>query len=95
MMAGKYTRTFRNLQYPEVSKTDIGGARTMVDNSYKLIIDAGDSQESVIELYDISKDPGENNNLASTQPDVVESMQRKLYIWQQSVLTSLSAADYQ
>lgn len=95
MMAGKYTRTFRNLQYPEVTKTDIGGARTMVDNNYKLLIDAGDSQESVIELYDITNDPSENNNLASVQPDVVESMQRQLYNWQQSVLKSLTAADYQ
>ncbi|MFT7036446.1 MAG: arylsulfatase A-like enzyme [Cyclobacteriaceae bacterium] len=87
---GKYTRTFVNWRYPKVSENDVGGPRTMIDNRYKLVMD----QESDIELFDLVEDRAENNNLIDSHPDIAEKMQKQLYDWQQSVLKSLSGADY-
>ena len=94
MMDGKYTRSFRNYRYPGISESHFGGARVMMDNQYKLIIDEQLSDPSNIELFDLNSDPSESKNLATVNPDIVESMQRQLYEWQQSVLNSLTGADY-
>ena len=94
MMGDKYTRTFRNFHYPEISEDHTGGPRTMIDNDYKLVLDAGGPNDSVIELFDLKKDPAESENLASSNPEIVEAMQKQLREWQQSVLTSLTGADY-
>jgi hypothetical protein len=40
------------------------------------------------------KDRAESNNLVDSHPEIVEKMQNQLYDWQQSVLKSLSGADY-
>ncbi len=93
MMAGKYTRTFRNFHYPAVSEQDISGARVMMDHRFKLILgESGDNEG--IELFDLVKDPAEIHNLKDAEPEVVEAMQKELNQWQQSVLNSLTGADY-
>lgn len=94
IMAGKYTRTFRNLKYEAISENDFGGDRTMMGERYKLILEGQSLNEKGFELYDILKDRAETINLADTHPDIVEDMNRQLQQWQQSVLTSLTGADY-
>ena len=95
MMDGKYTRTFRNFHYPVISKDHFGGARVMMDQQYKLIIDAQSSDQTGIELFDLTNDPTESHNLLTAHPDIVEAMQKQLHDWQQSVLESLTGKDYQ
>ena len=95
IMDGKYTRTFRNLQYPAISKDHFGGARVMMDKQFKLVIDAQSSDQSSIELFDLTNDPTESHNLVAVEPDIAKSMQKQLHDWQQSVLESLTGKDYQ
>ena len=95
MMGDKYTRTFRNLHYLEISGDDFDGPRTMIANQYKLVIESQSNDGSNIELFDLIKDPAEQINVAAVQPEIVEDMQRQLHDWQQSVLESLTGGDYQ
>jgi len=94
MMAGKYTRTFRNFHYPEVSDQDYGGARVMLDNRYKLVVNAQSGNASATELFDLTTDPAEEQNLVESHQAIAENMQGKLRRWQTSVLESLAGADY-
>ncbi|MCB0664288.1 MAG: sulfatase-like hydrolase/transferase [Saprospiraceae bacterium] len=92
VMDGKYTRSFRNYVYPEISENDFGGARSIIGPHYKVVIDQ--SQDEPIELFDLESDPGEKMNLSTEKPEVVDTMQKQLYDWQKSVLTSLTGRDY-
>jgi arylsulfatase A-like enzyme len=92
MMAGKHTRTFRNLQYSEISPQHFGGARTVLDNRFKLVADA--SPSSTTELFDLISDPAEEHNLIESHRAIAEKMEDQLRAWQQSVLESLTGADY-
>lgn len=94
MMAGKYTRSFRNFQYPEISRQDFDGARTMLDNHYKLVVGAQAKNPTAIELFDIINDPAEKQNLVESHKEIAKKMQRQLRDWQQSVLESLTGTDY-
>ena len=89
MMGNKYTRTFRNFHYPAISESHFGGWRVMLGNRYKLLVN-----KSAVELFDLTKDPAETENLAETHPEIVTEMQKQLHAWQKSVLTSLTGADY-
>jgi arylsulfatase A-like enzyme len=95
MMAGKYTRTFRNLHYPEISEQDFGGVRAVLDNRYKLVVGAQSGSQSTTELFDLTNDPAEEQNLIESHKDIAENMEEQLRNWQQSVLESLTGADYQ
>ena len=94
MMGDKYTRTFRNFHYSEISEDNFGGARTMIDKQYKLVIDAQSTNGSTMELFNLNNDPAESQNLAESNPEIVESMQKQFQDWQRSVLESLTGADY-
>jgi arylsulfatase A-like enzyme len=94
MMAGKYTRTFRNFHYPEISQGDFGGARVVLDNRYKLVVDAQSGKKSTMELFDLTNDPAEKQNLIDSHKAIAEKMKWQLRDWQQSVLESLTGADY-
>jgi arylsulfatase A-like enzyme len=94
IMDGKFTRSFRNFKYDEVSEDHLGGARVMMNGKYKLLIEAESSNSPIIELFDITVDPGEANNIIDEHPDIVSSMQQELADWQLSVLNSLTGADY-
>lgn len=94
IMAGKFTRTFRNYKYNEVSEDDYSGERAIMKNQYKLIVEGKTPNDKGFELYDIQNDPGEIKNLADEYPEMVEEMQTELRKWQESVLNSLTGADY-
>lgn len=46
------------------------------------------------ELYNLAKDPFEENDLAATQPDRVKKMELSLQGWLNSVVSSLNGEDY-
>lgn len=50
--------------------------------------------EKGFELYDIQNDPGEKDNLADEFPELVDEMYSEMRTWQESVLNSLTGADY-
>ena len=92
LMNGKATRTFRNFHHPSITEEDYGGARSIIDDRYKLIISGTKQNER--ELYNLLTDPAEKRNLASTLTDKTEQLSRQLRAWQESVLESLTEADY-
>ncbi len=92
LMAGKATRTFRNVRQRASGAQTYEGPRAIAGNRYKLILDgtrAGDR-----ELYDLTTDRGETKNLIETRPEVAEELEQQLRSWQQSVTTSLTGQDY-
>ena len=77
---------------------DFGGALAIVDNRFKLVIGgavrrAANGNE-LRELFDLRADPAERNDLAAKHPEEVTRLSRQLRIWQESVLSSLTGADY-
>ena len=93
-LAGKYTRDFVNFKYSRVSENDLSGARSILRDNYKLMMEGQTPNKDGVELYDIRNDPGERENLADEYPEIVKDMQNELRKWQESVLKSLSEADY-
>jgi len=94
MLGGRYTRNFTNFHHPKIREQDFGGARVLLESRYKLIVRSRKGKPDTSELYDVRKDPAEKQNMATSEPAVVRTMQRKLREWQQSVLESLTGADY-
>jgi arylsulfatase A-like enzyme len=93
ILNGQYTRTFRNYQHSEIQEADYGGSKAVLDNRYKLIINGKTNMVSK-ELFDIISDPAETNNLISINPNIAEKLEKQLFEWQESVLQSLTGADY-
>jgi arylsulfatase A-like enzyme len=94
LMRGKATRDFTNYHHPEIGDEDYRGPRAIIDGDLKLVIhDARDGRPRT-ELFNLRKDPSERDSLVETHPDVVEKLERQLRSWQESVLQSLSGADY-
>jgi arylsulfatase A-like enzyme len=94
MMDGKYTRSFRNLKYDHISDGDFAGPRSIMKNNFKLIVEGETPDDDGFELYDIQNDPTESTNLTDKYPEIVKDLQSKLRSWQESVLNSLTEADY-
>ena len=94
IMDGEYTRSFLNYEYNEVSENDYSGERVIMKSQYKLVVDGETPNAKGYELYDIQNDPGEAKNLADEHPEMVKEMQAELRKWQESVLNSLTGADY-
>ncbi len=94
LMAGRPTRNFQNYHHPTVTDQDFAGARTIIDGNYKLVIDAQSGNDGSKELFDLGNDPAETSNLIATEPEQAQAMERQLHSWQQSVLNSLTGADY-
>ena len=46
------------------------------------------------ELFDLDADPAETKDLLESEPDVAATLRKKMREWQDSVLMSLSGADY-
>ncbi len=90
---GLLTRTFKNFHHPEIRKQDFIGARAILTDDYKLVIDG--EKNTGVELFDLKKDPGEKNNLAEDRPDIVQTLSKQLHDWQGSVLNSLMGRDYE
>lgn len=94
LMAGRLTRDFRNVHHPKISEQDYSGPRAILDNRYKLVVDGQPQTGSGHELFDLRNDPAEKHNLIEAKPDVAKNLERQLRNWQQSVLNSLTGADY-
>lgn len=94
-MGGRLTRNFLNFHHPQITEQDFTGARAILDNRYKLVIAGQRGEESLVELFDIREDPAEEKNLLETKPDVANKLKQQLHAWQESVLESLTGADYQ
>ena len=91
-MDGRLTRNFRNFRYTSIADGDFAGPRAILDNRFKLVVDASD--DSPRELFDMVADPAESENLAAEHPAEAERLAGQLREWQQSVLDSLTGADY-
>ncbi len=94
-MGGKATRDFTNFHHPAITEADYLGARAIIDGPYKYVVHeqtkrGGDKRE----LFNLAADPAEKTNLIEQQPDVAAKLQQQLRDWQQSVLNSLTGADY-
>jgi len=94
MMDGKFTRSFRNCKYSGISEGDYAGSRVMMSDRFKLILEGETPNSKGYELYNIQNDPGETKNLADEYPEIVKEMATGLLKWQESVLNSLTGADY-
>ena len=94
MMDGRYTRNFRNFHYTKIDPRDFAGSRVILDNRYKLVVGAQTADKPSQELFDLRSDPAEKNDLIETKPEIAKRMKKQLRDWQQSVLESLTGADY-
>ncbi|MDF9798064.1 arylsulfatase A-like enzyme [Catalinimonas alkaloidigena] len=92
IMAGQYTRSFQNFHYSDIGEDNYAGERAILDNRYKLVIDG--EEGSGKELFDMDNDPEEQHNLISSKPEIAEKLEQQLLAWQESVLESLTGADY-
>lgn len=94
-MDGRLTRNFRNYRYDSASEGDYGGPRAILDTRFKLVVDGdGAAEPSVKELFDIREDPAESRNLSESESGNLDRLDAELRDWQQSVLQSLTGADY-
>jgi arylsulfatase A-like enzyme len=93
LMGDLPTRNFRNDRHPEITDEDFAGERVVLENDYKLVV-RGPREPSRRELYHLIDDPAEATNLIQGEPDRAANMERQLRDWQQSVLNSLTGADY-
>ena len=91
-MDDRLTRNFRNFRHPGIAEADFAGPRAILDNRYKLVVDA--SGEGSAELFDMHEDPEESRDLSAAESERAEELARRLREWQQSVLESLTGADY-
>lgn len=95
LMSGKATRDFTNFLHPQIIDTDYRGPRAIIDGRFKLVIHDPKSGLPKIELFDLFSDPAEKMNLRDQQPALTEKLQTRLHDWQNSVLKSLTGADYE
>jgi arylsulfatase A-like enzyme len=94
LTSGKATRDFTNYRLPNFTESDFDGARSIIDGHFKLIVHATTNGLAKQELFDLEIDPAEKTNLVETSPEIQSKLQSKLRQWQESVLNSLSGADY-
>jgi len=94
MMAGKYTRTFRNFSLSGNFRTRLWRGSDGIGQSLQANLDAQSPNKSSIELFDLTNDPAEKQNLIKSHKKIAEKMEKQLRDWQQSVLESLTGADY-
>lgn len=94
-MGGKATRDFTNFHRTTITDTDHLGPRAIIDGHFKLVIHEKKTGDATLELFDLQSDPAEKSNLIKEQPAIADKLQTQLREWQDSVLKSLSGADYQ
>ncbi len=94
LAGGKATRDFTNYRHPVITEADYQGARTIIDGDNKLVVRETKDGEAKVELFDLKADPAEANNLSASDPETTEQLRGKLRNWQDSVLKSLTGADY-
>jgi arylsulfatase A-like enzyme len=86
------TRNFQNFHQLDIQESDFAGPRAILDNRFKLVVDgaAGTAKE----LFDVRSDPAEKTNIIAAHPAEARKLEQQLRAWQQSVLESLTGADY-
>ena len=89
---GIATRNFVNFHHPVITEADYSGARVVLDNRYKLVVEG--SKGNAKELFDLREDPAETTNLIEAKPRVAAKLEKRLREWQESTLNSLTGADY-
>jgi arylsulfatase len=94
LMAGRATRTFQNFHHPAIHDQDFHGTRTILGSRYKLVITEKQGRDSSKELFDLRADPAETTNVIESHGEVAKELNSQLRTWQQSVLESLTGADY-
>jgi len=94
LAGGKATRDFLNYRHPALSDADYLGPRVIIDGRYKLVIHEQRMGDPKRELFDLESDPAEKHDLVPEQPAITAALQTKLRHWQESVLQSLTGADY-
>ena len=92
LLRGIRTRNFQNKHHPTIEEEHYMGARAILDNRYKLVVDG--QEGSGRELFDVRNDPGETRNLVNQENELSEQLAKQLRGWQGSVLNSLTGADY-
>ena len=94
LQGGKATRNFINWRHPVLTADDTRGPRSIIEGRLKLVIHDQKNGALRQELFDIDADPAERTNLIGRQPDRDEQLRTRLRAWQDSVLRSLTGADY-
>ncbi len=94
MRKGKFTRSFENYVHDQIDTIDYTGAKAVIDDQFKLVIHDESRSETRKELFDITNDIGEKNNLIDRYPEIAEDLEAQLKNWQTSVLESLTGQDY-
>lgn len=94
LAGGKATRDFTNYRHPTITDADYLGARAIIDGHFKLVVHEHKNGEPVRELFNLQTDPAEKVNIIASEPDIAGKLQTQLHEWQQSVLQSLTGADY-
>lgn len=94
LMNGIATRSFQNFHHPQIEQIDTIGSRAVIGPRYKLIVHEATLGQRKAELFDLVADPAESQDLAGEKPEIVQAMSRELRDWQNSVLRSLTGADY-
>ena len=78
----------------KITEQDFTGPRAILAGRYKLVVEGRRGSESAKELFDLRNDPAEEDNLIESNPDIAEKLELQLREWQESVLNSLTGADY-
>lgn len=94
LMGGKPTRDFNNFRHATITEADYLGPRAIIDGDFKLVIHEQNGGTVKRELFDLAADPAEKANLLGEQTALAEKLQSRLRQWQDSVLQSLTGADY-
>ena len=93
-MGNKATRDFQNYRHPKVTDDDYRGPRAIIDGRLKLVVREQKDGHLKRELFDLNADPAEKTNLVDRQAADADRLQGQLRDWQNSVLQSLTGADY-
>ena len=70
------------------------GNTALLDNNFKLLHGGKRNGPKQYELYDLSSDPKEANNLYAAKPDLARRMQARMTQWQASMNASITGKDY-
>lgn len=90
-LAPLFTKATRDATRPRPLGFHILGQAALHDGDFKIY---RKSKKSKWELYDLSNDPSETNNLASSMPEWVTSMVKAWNQWKSSVEESDGGGDY-
>jgi hypothetical protein len=85
---------FLNFSHPVPRTTDFGGVAAWTGDRYKTITRNTPEGAALAELYDPQADPGEEVDIATTNPDLVASLTAELHAWQGSVEQSIGGSDH-